>query len=262
MPDTATCPCWSKLTPAKQQRAIAIATTWLWGATGRRYGLCEVTVRPCQPKRGDPAIYRTYPVIAGYGDGRGLASPYIDVGGQWRNCGCGAGCCCRPDCEVELRGPVAGITEVRVDGAVVDPSEYRVDYARGAYWLVKTSAGCWPSCQDFNANSGEGTFFVTYDRGITPPIALLDAAEVLACEFAKAFTGDGKCRLPNRVQSITRQGIEVQMGPPEIEDFASSIGIPEIDNLVASMNPSRLRSRPQVLSPDLPTVGDRITVVP
>lgn len=241
--------------------ALALAEHFMWATTGRRFGVCEVTVRPCQPEPIGPR-FRGYPVARTFGESgvHGLAMPYIS-GGVWRNCGCGSRCCCRPACYVELEGPVATIVEVEVDGAVVDDAVYRVDLTGGIYQLVRTDGTCWPSCQDFDANSGEGVFAVTYGRGRVIPDALEMATAILSCEMAKGLSGDTDCRLSGRLVSITRQGVTLEMDPLSNTEIGELTGIQEIDQVITTLNPSKRKSEPFVYSPDMRTANDRVTVI-
>jgi hypothetical protein len=50
---------------------------------------------------------------------------------------------------------------------------------------------------------------VTYERGVPVPAGGQVAAGTYACEAAKAMTGDTTCRLPRRVQSLVRQGVQL-----------------------------------------------------
>ena len=116
---TGCCDGWDDLDPDLQAQATRYATLVLWSATGRRYGECEHTVRPCGRYCGEGYGYI-------YADG--FWTPYI-WNGVWRNCWCGEGpgCWkCKPDCQLYLPGPVASVTEVLLDGVVVDPDTYRV----------------------------------------------------------------------------------------------------------------------------------------
>src|SRR5690606_39482615 len=108
---------------------------------------CPVTVRPAQDRYKDPA-YRAYPVWPGQDPAVTAPMPFLS-GGVWRNCGCGARCCCRPECAVALRGPVASVDEVLVNGEVIPSSAYRVGVTEGACSLGRLGGTCWPTGQDF-----------------------------------------------------------------------------------------------------------------
>lgn len=244
---------------ATKAKALALATNFMWAATGRRYGVCEITVRPCQPKPNPPA-FRGFVAYPTTGASAPLAVPYIDRG-TWRNCGCGPRCCCRPACQVALEGPVASIVSVTVDGVLVADDAYRVDLEAGQWWLVRTDGTCWPNCQDLDANVGEGVFEITYGQGIALPDALEHGTGHLACEFAKAIDGDSDCRLPGRLASLTRQGVTLEIDPPGNDEIGYITGIELVDQVIASLNPSRRKSPPMIYSPDMPTAYDRITVI-
>lgn len=240
--DTGCCPTWGDYTPEVQADATAYATTIMWASTGRRFGLCTNVVRPCgRYRRNTPAIY-------GYEMAGGTWVPYIDSNGTWRNCACPSMCCnCHPDCEALLPFPVASVSEVTQNGLVIDPSAYRVDDRR---WLVRTDGDCWPLCQDYSADSGDGTFQVTYLRGETVPPAVLTAAGILACEFAKACVGAGDCRLPGRITSLTRQGVSVNLVDTDTLMRNNLTGILEVDQIILAYNPANLHRRLRVWSPD------------
>lgn len=264
--NTDVCDSWDSYSTATQDVAEQLAAHVLWAATGRRYGVCQVTVRPCQPPT-RVRSYRTYPVIldAGHDGGGGGLVPFVGTDGDWHNTplACSAGCRCRATCEAELAGPVASVTSVTVDGAVVDAGAYRVDVQQGTWLLVRTDGQCWPWCQDFDADvTADNTFQVVYGRGTAVPQTVLDAAGILACEFAKAISGSGNCRLPQRLQSLSRQGVEITAAEITNADLGYVTGIDEVDAVIALENPARRHAPPQVFSPDVPTVGDRVTVVP
>ncbi|MGH9248990.1 MAG: hypothetical protein ACRD0W_05680 [Acidimicrobiales bacterium] len=259
-PGEGECADWPVVPDEVKATAILLASHFMWAATGRRYGACEISVRPCQPLERGPS-YRTYPVLTSHGDGGGIAFPYVDTEGVWRNCGCGPSCACDARFQIELAGPVAAVTEVLVDGAAVLATAYRVDVARGIWLLVRTDGTPWPRTQDFDVDAGVGFFQVTYVRGDAIPAHVLGAAAILACEYAKALRSDADCRLPQRVQSITRQGVAVEVDPTDNADMGYVTGIPEVDQVVNLENPTRLTGRPAIYSPDLPTRGDRRTVI-
>lgn len=249
------CADWLTYPEAARTAALHLSTLFLWAATGRRYGVCPITIRPAQNNYEDPA-YRAYPVWPGQDPA--VSGPYL-FNGTWHNCGCGSSCCCGTMCSIVLRGPVASVTEVLVDGEVIPSTDYRVDATQGAYHLVRLDGTCWPTCQNFQAGEDEiGAFTVTYGVGIPLPPALEVAAAMLACEYAKGMTG-GVCKLPAKMTRLSRQGVEVEVEPPSPTD--GKTGIREVDDVIALLNPSHRQQPPVLLSLDLPESCDRVTVV-
>jgi len=243
IPDTSCCDTfWDTLTPQEQATATQNAAFVIWAATGRRYGPCPITVRPCGPWCADNGI-------AGYFWGGGTFIPYV-VGGVWRNCWCGTGpgCCdCQPSQQVYLPGPVASVTSVTVDGAIIDPGTYRVDDGR---WLVRTGGNVWPQCQDYDVDSGTGTFIVTYTRGEAVPAYLLSAQGKYACEWAKACAGQD-CELPGRITTISRQNTVFTLTDIDSLLERGLTGIQSVDQLIALSNPNGLTHRMRLYSPDI-----------
>lgn len=244
--DTSCCDTWDGYSTQLQTAAAEYGAMVLWAATGRRFGLCERTIRPCGMTSGNNVI--------GYYWSDGTWFPYI-FNGVWRNCsGCAGssfGCCtCEPTCQVWLPAPVNSIpaTGVSVDGAIVNVDSWRVD---NGMWLVRTDGECWPTCNDYDVDSGVGVFQVTYLQGLAVPSVLLRAAGEIACEYAKSCTG-AACRLPQRVQSLTRQGVSISM--VDVDDLlkAGFTGIQTVDQVIAAFNPYGLKSPPRVYSPDAP----------
>ena len=249
--NTDCCEEWDTFSPELQADATAWATSILWALTGRRFGACEVTYRPCG---GGCHLggYMTWPVQL---DGSTAAAgggmfPFVDAAGAWRNCACDGACSCRATCEVWLPGPVAAVTEVVVDGVTVDPSAYRVDNGN---ILVRHDGECWPDCQNFDfsgvAPDDADTFFVTYERGTPVPMAGQIAAGLLACDFARSCTTG--CKLPGNLASLTRQGVEVTVADPTEELNAGLTGIAQVDQWIRAVNPSTRTRRARVYSTDL-----------
>lgn len=252
---------WDSYSAATKAAAIDYATTVLWAATGRRFGLCVRVVRPCgrecQSENGN-GIYGWYWT-------QGTWLPYI-FQGTWRNCWCGCfgnpGCCgCNVDCQVYLEGPVNSIVSVTVDGVTIDPATYRVD---NGIWLVRTKDSseddCWPQFQNFNKSSGVGTFVVTYLKGLAVPTALLRAAGELAGEYAKACSG-APCRLPGRATSIARQGVSISLVGVEALLENGLTGISTVDQIIRTYNPYGLTGQMRIASFDYPE-RTRITTWP
>ncbi len=248
--DFGCCSDWSGYSADLKAAATNYATLVLWAATGRRFGLCNYTVRPCgrecQQGNWNGGWYWT----------EGTWLPYI-FNGIWRNCwsGCSGilGCTCQPQCQVYLPGPVNSINSVTLDGATVDPSTYRVD---NGIWLVRTRDSesetdppCWPTHQDYDLNSGTDTFIVSYAKGIVVPPALLRAGGELACEYAKACLGQ-PCRLPARATSIARQGVTVSVVNIDTMLQQGFTGLPTVDQIIATLNPYGLKGKMRISSPD------------
>lgn len=240
--ETTCCDGWDEYSETIRDVARDYATTVLWGATGRQFGVCVQRVRPC----GRYNSSRQW--IWGFFWDGGVWYPYIDNTGTWRNCGCGFGCNCEPNCQVYLPGPVSSIIEVNLNGVTIDPTAYRVDNGQ---WLVRTDGDCWPLMADLNVDSGEGFFEVVYAKGVEVPRSLKVAAGILACEFAKACTGS-PCRLPGRIAQVARQGVSVNMVSLDNLLENGFTGLPEVDQLIQTYNPNHLPRRMRILTPDIP----------
>lgn len=162
-----------------QQMILAAVSRELWTKTCEQYGVCSATVRPlpcCQHRRGrcSCGTYR-----------------YLELSDE----------------------PVASVEEVLIDGAVLDPSAYRVDeFAR----LVRIDGQSWPTCNDLGADSGDaGTFEVTFSFGVPIPAEGALAAALLACKWADGIaTGD--CEVPANTTSVNREGVTIELHPPTL----------------------------------------------
>ena len=108
-------------------------------------------------------------------------------------------------------GVARAIASVTIDGEVVPTEEYRLDQGR---WLVRLAGSDgknpgWPCRQRLDLPSTEeGTFEIVYTFGVDPPPEGKLAAKTLACQLALACDPGtaGKCKLPERVTTLTRQG--------------------------------------------------------
>ena len=252
--DTSCCSGWDDYSPEIQATATDWATGILDALTGRQFAQCPVVIRPCGKRCGFYGGYLTYPVDSAQASGLGAPwmVPYIGAGGVWRNCTCGGGCTCRARCEAYLPGSVAEILEVKVDGVVIDPAAYRLDNHSGPV-LVRTDGECWPECQDMNLLDDEaGTFSIRYTPGAPLPRIGQIAAGELACQFAKACAGAGDCTLPQQLQSLSRNGVQVEVVDPNLLMDNGLTGYPNVDLFIKAVNPRRLQRGPRVLTPDLP----------
>jgi hypothetical protein len=108
-------------------------------------------------------------------------------------------------------------------------------------------------------DSGDNTFFVTYQQGLPVPSLLLRAAGELACEWARNCVG-AACRLPQRVTSIARQGVTISLADVNQLLENNLTGLQTVDQIIHMFNPYRLASAMRIASPDLPVV--RTTTYP
>jgi hypothetical protein len=240
------CSDWNTFDPAIQSQATEYAKTILWAATGRQFGLCSLTVRPCGRQCANcPAGYAW--------DGYGGWVPYV-FAGQWRNCWCGTGPGCNncdPQCLVYLPGPVNSVTQVKLGGVSL-PASGSAYFVLDQQWLVRVdTTACWPTCGTQDLAPGDvNAFEVTYLRGRSVPTVLAQAMASLACEFAKACVGS-PCRLPSRVTSISRQGVTISMVDVETILKNGLTGLWEVDQVIMSLNPTGMKGRTRFYSPDL-----------
>lgn len=191
-----------------------MAAEMLWNWTNRIFGVCEATIRPCRSGCSSATSWMNtfwgrgpYPWS---GMSAGSWVPLL-IGGEWYNmgCGCAGTCSCAEEGPSALRlpGPIVEVSSVKIDGEVVPAAEYQVLHNR---LLVRVDGTPWPACQNLLAPStAEGTFEVVYTRGVEVPMGGQIAAGILACELAKAACGDADCQLPQRIQTVTRQGLTV-----------------------------------------------------
>lgn len=145
---------------------------------GTIYGACEATVRPC------------------------------------RVCQCGqCFACCSVDM-LPLRGPVIEVTEVKIDGAVLDPSLYRLTPRNFLYRVSTedTRPQSWPSSQAlWKPDTEDDTFSVTYTHGMAEPYPawVTNATVELMCDMAN-FQVNGRGRLPADTVGVQYQGLSIQ----------------------------------------------------
>lgn len=218
------------------ERGLLAASTILFNLTGWRYpGICRETVRPH-----DQAACGRCGWVRNVGG--------LDAGSRFA-CGCGW------LSEIRLGGrPVVRIVTVKVDGVDVPTDEYRVDNY-GTLVGLTGAAGrrrVWPTCQRMDLPETDlGTFAVTYDFGVAPPVGGVVAAAALGCQLALAMSPEtvGQCRLPKRVTSITRQGVSMAVLDPLTLIQDGMTGLPEVDLWVASDNRGRARRPGSLMIP-------------
>lgn len=142
---------------------------------------------------------------------------------------------------IRLRGkPVQEVHLVRsgYDGSIIPNDAY---YLADHSTLIAYKGTPWTP----------GNIEVTYTFGQQPPTAGRHAARVFAIELIKAWEGDD-CALPDRVTSVTRQGISYTI--LDNQDFLENFrtGIYVIDLFLKTANPAKALAPSKVFSPDMP----------
>jgi hypothetical protein len=211
----------------------------VWALSGRQFGCCERTVRPCRRDCAEGHYPRD--AAGGWPAARLTA-------GEWVNMPCGRcvdGCSCGEVSAVTLPGPVCEVFEIIVDGAALPTGAYRVD---DLDTLIRTDGSRWPECQDRGKNLGaEGTWGVRYSVGTPVPSAGQRALGEMMSELYKGCSGK-TCNLPQRVR------LPAKLGPGVLDpmDFLErgKTGLYFVDLFLAAINPQARPSGARVLSPD------------
>jgi hypothetical protein len=145
-----------------------------------------------------------------------------------------------PKTRIRLRGmPVLSVNTVRKtrNGEVISPDDY---YLEEHSVLV------------FKYNLSED-IEVNYTYGSEPPAIGKMAARHLASQFAMLWGGlEEDCALPDRVTSVTRQGMTYTV--LDNQDFIQELrtGVYFVDLFLKTVNPAGARQRSRVFSPDIP----------
>lgn len=142
---------------------------------------------------------------------------------------------------IRLRGrPVRQVHLVRsmYSGQIVDPDLY---YVAEHTSLIAYKGTPWPP----------GNLEVTYSYGTPPPAAGRLAAKILATEFINYWDGND-CALPDRVTSISRQGVSYTV--LDNQDFLENMrtGIYAVDLFLKTANPTGALAPSRVFSADIP----------
>lgn len=231
------------------------ASELLWGASGRQYGSCEVTLRPCSRR----CFEQPYGGWWWRPDAWSNGWPYGPTHGGWMQavCGtCAGGCACTAADELVLPQPAQAVTEVTIDGVPLPVSGYVLYDGR---ILVRADGGKWPFCQEWSRSAGPGVFEVTARFGFpVPAIGTLAMGEVLP-EVLKACVGDD-CLLPSgTVSVVTRQGVTKTFIDPaalKTAGLAALEALPLVRQFIEFANPGRVIVPARIWNPD--DVIDRI----
>ena len=234
--------------------AAEAASEVLYSLSGRQFtGNCgPVTIRPvARPENADTRAW----VFAGGGWGYGWGASFIGNLGAPPVMALYA-----EDMPpyIELYDfPVTEILEVKINGTVIPPEEYEL---REFKWLIRklptpgyqaTERWGWPTSQiQYLPDTQQATFSVTYKFGQDPGVMGRMAAKALAENILKPLLGDANA-YPERVTTLTRQGVTAQIA--SVIDIMKSggTGIRTVDQWLIAVNPLKLRKRPVVSTPDI-----------
>jgi hypothetical protein len=238
--------------PAATGQAVEAATSIVWALSGRQFGTCTTTLRPCRRTCYDDGWWSRYGLPwststagTGYDYGTGYFGFWFDL-----SCGsCSGGCSCSEVPEVVLPSPVSSIVRVMMDGTPMATGSYRVDNNR---LLVRTDGQRWPRCNNMVKDDTQpGTWSVTAAYGQDVPVAGQLAVGEMACQILKAMRGED-CLLPAGVQQLTRQGVSVSF--PNVGELFKQgrTGLYLVDAFVSTVNPSGMSARSRAYSVDRP----------
>lgn len=224
------------------------ATELLWALSGRQFGECTVTLRPCREDCWD-GRFRWSPWGGSY--------PFpAKIDGIWVNFACGScpgSCSCSRVSKFMLPTSATEIVQIKIDGDILDPDAYRLD---NRIKVVRQDGGEWPRCNSESKIAGEdGTWTVTTKFGRElPKLGELAVAE-LTCEYIKFCTNADDCQLPANWASINQSGLTItraNASKTDLDDLPEE-WLPWTRRFLRAFNPNRLVAPSQVWSPDVPT---------
>jgi len=221
------------------QEACEVASYLMWAMSGRKYtGVTTVTERYVCKARDyyfGGSSKNTQAVLAGdnvYNIPAGTTDDLLELTADGLS----------PESRLRLRGrPVSRILAIRsgvTNELLSESSYYLVDHS-----TIQIQVGAaWTPCN----------VEVTYTYGTVPPTAGRMAARTLAIEFAKLWSDDETCALPQRVTSISRQGVSYTL--LDSQDFIQEIrtGVYAVDLFLKTANPDGARVKSRVFSVDTP----------
>lgn len=240
---------WNDLDVSRRDAALEFAKEFLWRWTGEQFGLCLDTIRPCQegfstvPHR----VSNSYDFAVVRPPHRG-AWISVEVGGESCAVMCGS---CYGDCAcidypgLRLPALVHEVVKVVEDGVELPTESWQF---RGGV-LYRLDGLTWRTHQDLLKPATEpGTWEITVKFGTPVPPGGRVALAVLAEQIARAMMGANGCNLPQRLRSVTREGVTMT-AYDSFEDLSrGGTGLWLVDSWVASINKTVRPSA--VFSPD------------
>lgn len=220
----------------EQNAAAQLAVMVLHALSGRQFGLYSNTVRPC--RQALPREMRGF-------SSSGVTSYLLSwEGDRWVNwsCGCIGACKESGPNVVHLPGPVYDVTKVEVGGVELESNVWVLEGNK-----LYRREGPWPP-QDLNRPLGDtNTWSVTYRRGVPVPDGWAALTGLLAKEMLDAINNEGRCRLPRTVTTASRNGVTYRAYDPAVIYANGKTGLPEIDMVLASVNPNHIMASPSVI---------------
>lgn len=194
--------------------AIEDASTVVYYLTGRQFGgTCQATVRP----------------------------------------GCYAGCTC--GCSINQinlgHWPVTELISVRSEGELLTGTDITDTFHVNNWRFIARNDGDrimsgnqWAVGGSAEDSVDEGHVFeVTFNYGMTAPSLIKRATRALACEWMNQVGGGtGPCKLPERVTTVTRSGITLDVASAVDMLQNGRTGIYQVDLAIQTFNPSKLQS--------------------
>jgi hypothetical protein len=221
------------------QFGIALASRVLWAKTGRRYGICRRTAKPCSTGEHDWAFV-------------GISENRHDDMNQHVHRHQPGACRCWLSA-LELPGPIAAVESVVYDGVVLPETAYavkttghrarrvvlRIDLDSSGnperWWnhndiYRDPTASVLPDLPDEISPAWQ----VTWHQGRAVPEEGQGAAAILAEQFARARCG-GPCTEPisTGLTQVARRGSTRKYDPPT----KGRTGNPIVDEWIGSVNP-------------------------
>lgn len=148
---------------------------------------------------------------------------------------------------IPLRGPNTEVVEVRIDGAALPYTAYRLVDQR---YLLRVDGDGWPSSNSLNP-ADDAYWTITYRFGPRSSDKLTrDANNELACELIKDWNGR-KSLLPLGVTSLNLQGASAQLQDAADALRSGSENMPAVARFLGAYNPTETRATVGVWSPEL-----------
>lgn len=231
--------------------ATMAASEVLWAMSGRRFGTCSLTIRPCRSGCGPT------PAWMWWRSGWPWPSWPPLGAATWWNAACGScrvGCSCNDADTLVLPELVQSVTQVLIDGVELPEGSGWLLYSDGgSSLLVRADGQRWPLCQDWTVPvSGQGAWAITAVVGEPVPMLGRLALGELASQIVAGCAADGSCQLPAFTTEVSRQGI-TQRFPTFIEIMEAGVvgvGLATVDLFLRTTNPNSLMERPRFYNPD------------